>query len=100
MTIQKGKIDGFGGSWGSGIATLGIITEGHLKLIHCDNATTVRSLEGAFGNVITAGHCLDVSKIKGREIYFSTNDFGLLEGFVPVEEATPEIIEEYEKGKK
>lgn len=51
--IEKGMIREFHGSWMSGLGTL--VIEDELGCIHhvpCDNAPTVRALEGAFGDVI------------------------------------------------
>ena len=94
MTIRKGTIAGFGGSWGSGL--------GHLRfedgtVVHCENAPTVRALESAFGNVIGPGHTVNPhGDHVGQTIYYSTDDFGILDGFTPEDEAPPEIVRQYE----
>lgn len=96
-TIYKGKIVGFSGSYGSGIATLMIERGGVVEAVHCENAPTVRALEHAFGNVIGAGH--SVKKDAGfmnKEIYF-TMEFGILASFTPVECAHPKFSEGYKK---
>ncbi len=100
MIIQKGKIIKFNGSWGSGLGNLSIKTDKGIKNIPCENPSTVRALESAFGDVITAGHTADGNGYKDQEIYFSVADYGVLEGFVPVEEASFQLIEEYEKQKE
>lgn len=98
--LEKGTIKDFNGNWGSGIATLIILdSKGHIQNIHCENPTTVRALESAFGNVITEGHTVNCNSFIGKEIYFSVDNIGLLEVFTPVEEASEEFVEEFEKGK-
>ncbi len=87
-TTMKGTIEGFSGSWGSGMGYL--IIDG--KPIPCDNAPTVRALEGCFGNVIARGHSVNNDAIKGKEVVYSVDGIGLLLGFTPVEDWTgPEI---------
>lgn len=98
--LQKGKLIQFSGSFGSGLAQISIEVDGQVQMFHCDNGTTVRSLENAFGNVITEGHTANGNGYKNKEIYFSVDNIGVLEGFTPVEEATPELIEIFEKNKE
>jgi hypothetical protein len=99
--IKKGQIMGFEGSWGSGIATLTLKGEdGRIVNIPCDNGPTVRSLESAYGNIIGESHTASIKNIKGKWIYYDTEEWGTLAGFTPEEEATPEVIEAYEKSKK
>ncbi len=91
--MNKGTITGFRGSWGSGIGYL--IIDG--VPVPCENAPTVRALEGAFGDVIGEGHTVDQSRLEeGLEVYYSVDDLGMLNGFTPVDDATPEIEEAYE----
>ena len=81
-TMNRGTITGFQGSWGSGLGYL--VIDG--IPIACENASTVRALEAAFGDVIAPGHTVDQEAIKGKEIYWSMDDMGLiLAGFTPVE---------------
>jgi hypothetical protein len=88
--IHKGKILGFEGSWGSGMGFLTLEdSETHrLMRIPCENSSTARALEAAFGNVIGRAH--DVKSNGGhigKEIYWSYDEMGLvLGGFTPVEE--------------
>ena len=92
MEIRKGKLIQFRGSWGSGLGTLEIEDSetGAHELIPCDNGATVRALEAAFGDVITEAHTANGDGYKGREVYWSLDEFGLvLEGFTPVEDAPP-----------
>lgn len=99
--VQKGTIQGFEGSLGSGLAILVIKKEnGKIDRVSCDNAPTVRALESAYGNVIGAGHTASTKNIKGKEIFYDYTGWGSLAGFVPVEGAPPELLEEYRKQKK
>lgn len=57
MKTYTGTIKRFIGSWESGLGYLIIETKnGDQKQVPCENGPTVRALEDAFGNVITAGH--------------------------------------------
>lgn len=94
--IQKGILKQFSGSWGSGLGSLSIEVDGAIKQFPCDNGTTVRSLEGAFGNVITDGHTADGQGYRDQEVYFTVDDLGVLEGFSPVDSASQELIEKFE----
>jgi len=95
--MQKGTIVGFSGSWGIGIGYLEIKkSDGLVESIPCDNAPTVRALDAAYGNVITEAHTVNQEAIKGKEIYYSVSG-GLLEGFTPAEEATDELVNQYNK---
>ncbi len=100
MEIRKGRLIQFRGSWGSGLATLEIEDSetGAHELIPCDNGATVRALEAAFGNVITPAHTANGDGYKGKEVYWSLDELGLvLEGFTPVEDASPELVDCYQK---
>lgn len=101
MEVYRGKIKAFHGSWMSGIGHLVIENEdGVVMDVPCENAPTVRALEGAFGNVIGPGHSVLPPEEAGyydREVYWSFDELGLIfEGFTPVEEATPGLISIYE----
>lgn len=96
MLIEKGILKEFKGSWGSGMGFLAIEINGSVKDFPCDNGTTVRSLEAAFGNVITEGHTASGNGFKDQEVFFSVDDFGVLAGFTPVAEARSELIDAYE----
>ena len=94
MEIRKGKLIQFRGSWGSGLGTLEIEDSetGECEQVPCENPTTVRALEAAFGNVITDGHTANGDGYKGREVYWSLDELGLvLEGFTPVEDGSPAL---------
>lgn len=90
--ILKGTISGFSGSWMSGLGMLIIDGVG----IPCENAQTVRALEGAFGDVIAEGHTVNQAAIVGQEIYYSVDFVGVLDGFTPVDQAPEELVEHYE----
>jgi len=94
MEIRKGRLIQFRGSWGSGLGTLEIEDSetGEREHVPCDNGATVRALEAAFGNVITDGHTANGGGYKGREVYWSLDELGLvLEGFTPVEDGSPAL---------
>ena len=94
MGIRKGRLIQFRGSWGSGLGTLEIEDSetGEREPVPCDNGATVRALETAFGNVITNGHTANGDGYKGREVYWSLDELGLvLEGFTPVEDGFPTL---------
>ena len=102
MEIRKGRLIQFHGSWGSGLGTLEIEDSetGMREHVHCDNGATIRALEAAFGDVITPGHTANGNGYKGREVYWSYDELGLVFGrFTPVEDASPELVDCY-KGKK
>ena len=103
MEIRKGKLIQFRGSWGSGLAVLEIEDSetGEHELVPCDNGATVRALEAAFGDVITEAHTANGDGYKGQEVYWSLDEFGLvLEAFTPVGDATPELVEIYQKERR
>jgi hypothetical protein len=90
---KKGTLGGFRGSWMSGLGYL-IIDD---TPVPCDNAPTVRALDGCFGDVIKPGHTVDgdAPSFVGREVVYSVDDMGVLLGFTPVEEwEGPEIPDE------
>ena len=101
VKVFKAKIVAFQGSWQSGLASLVLEDlDGYgPPSVYCENAQTVRCLEGAFGNVIDDNHSVNPEGGHvGKEIYYSLDDFGLiLECFTPVEEASQELIDFYEK---
>lgn len=103
QNIFKGQIEGFYGSWGSGMALLKVkdLDTKTIKQIPCENGSTVRALESAFGGVITNGHSVDNRALKGQVIYYTWDDMGLmLAGFMPEKEASDELVAAYEDGKE
>ena len=94
MQLRKGRLIQFRGSWGSGLGILEIEDSetGERERVPCDNGATVRALEAAFGNVITDGHTANGGGYKGREVYWSYDELGLvLEGFTPVKDGSPAL---------
>lgn len=90
-TTYKGTINGFHGSWLSGLGTLVI---GGLP-VHCENGATVRALDACFGDVIGPGHTVCQEAIAGKEIYYDIDFIGVLDGFTPAD--SPELDEEVEE---
>lgn len=77
MRVYRGVIDGFSGSWGSGLGYL--VVSG--MPIPCDNGPTVRALDAAFGGVIGEAHCVDGEDGHvGQEIVYSMDEFGMVLG--------------------
>lgn len=88
MTTRRGIITGFRGNWASG---LGFLFVDGVPVV-CENAQTVRCLDGAFGDVIAAGHTVNQEAIVGQEIIYTTDHLGMLEAFTPIDEwPGPEI---------
>lgn len=82
-TVYRGIIDGFVGSWMSGLGTL--VVSG--VPVHCENGATVRALDSCFGNVISPGHSVNNKAIQGKDIVYSMDEMGLiLEAFTPTKE--------------
>ena len=84
--MYRGTIDGFSGSWASGLGYL--LIDG--QPVPCDNAATVRALDACFGSVIEPGHTVSQDSIVGREIRYSVSPWGVLEAFSPVDDNSPE----------
>ena len=85
--MKRGKIIGLEGSCGSGIATLYVEnSNGDTIPLYCENSPTIRALDNAFGGVITPGHRVNVDAIKGKIIYYSEDNMGMLEEFTTEEE--------------
>lgn len=79
--VHRGIIEGFQGSWLSGLG--GLVISG--KLVYCENGTTVRALDAAFGEVIR-GHSVNVEAIKGKDVVYGVDFVGVLEWFLPTRE--------------
>jgi hypothetical protein len=102
MRVYKGTIVALNCRMGSGLAELVIQGEDGVTVgVPCDNAPTVRALEGAFGNVIAPGHRVNPEGGHiGKEIFWSYDDLGfVLEAFTPVEEAGEELLALYKASK-
>jgi hypothetical protein len=96
--MRRGRIVRFEGSWMSGLGAL--VIEDHFtgcaEHVYCENAQTVRCLEGAFGDVIAPGHTVNQAAIAGREIFWSADGLGVLLGFSPVEGMDPDMLVQFE----
>ena len=95
MEVNRGVIEAFQGSWGSGLGFL--VISG--VPVPCENGSTVRALEACFGNVIGDAHSVDNENggHVGQEIFYSMDDFGMvLAAFTPVDEAPEALIEAWE----
>jgi hypothetical protein len=80
---QTGIIEGFQGSWGSGLGFL--VIDG--AAIPCDNGATVRALNAAFPGFITADHTVDNDVIEGQEVVWDYDELGLCLGwFCPADQ--------------
>jgi hypothetical protein len=99
MNVNKGKIKGVRGSFGSGLAYLEVedVETGDIQSIPSDNGPLVRALEASFGDVIGPGHTINPKgSYLDQMIYWSWDDMGLtLGGFTPEGEADPIIAEVY-----
>ena len=84
-SLKHGVIDGFIGTWGSGLGYL--VIDG--CPVPCDNTATVRALEACFGRVVAPGHLVDQESIVGREIWYQVGLWGVLEAFSPVDDNIP-----------
>lgn len=82
--MTRGKIKWFYGTWGSGLGTLVVETEGGIDRIPCDNGPTVRALDAMFPGFIAEGHTVDNSVIEGQEIEYETDGL-VLTALYPVE---------------
>jgi hypothetical protein len=98
--IRKGTLLSFSGSFGSGLGTLDIRDAKTKKIdsVPCDNGPTVRALEAAFGDTITAGHRANGNGYKGWVVYWVVDDVGVLAGFTPAGEATEKLRKAYRLG--
>ena len=92
MNLHKGTIATISGHPMSGLWSL-IFEDG--DVVHIGSGYGVRNLAAAFGATEGSGDLLE--KIAGQEIYYSTDDFGVLEAFTPVDEASEELIQAYEE---
>lgn len=90
--ILKGTIAGLSGHPMSGLWTLHFEEGGS---VHIGSGYGVRTLSACFGASEGSGDLLE--KIVGKEIFYSTDAFGVLEAFTPVEEADGDLLEAYEK---
>ncbi len=83
--IKKGKITCFRKSH--------ILIEqddGNIISVPWEKDKTVRALKSCFGNAMGTD----------QEIFYSLDIAGVFDGFAPVKEATPDLLEAWEKSKK
>ena len=95
--LKRGTIIEFQGSYMSGLAMLVVKDENDMvKYVSCENTSMVKALESAFGNVISNSHNVksDGGHV-GKDIFYHVDDFGVIEWFIPVEDAPKEIIQMY-----
>jgi hypothetical protein len=74
-----GKITDFVAGVGSGLATISL--EGIPVL--CENCSTIRALDEAFGDVILPNHSVNLQQIVGKYVVYSVGEFGLLDWVRP-----------------
>lgn len=85
MSYKYGTIQDISASWGSGIGTMMIKDRdtGAIESIPFENGPTCRALIAAF-DCASPEHSIDVSKLKGQEITYVWDEFGImLGGFTP-----------------
>ena len=90
--IIKGTIAGISGDALSKLWTLHFEDGSSAKI---GSGSGVRQLAACYGAI--EGTSDLIGKIKGKEIFYSVNDMGVMEGFSPVEEASEELLEEYKQ---
>lgn len=92
MDLTYGKLKSFGGSWGSGLASLTFVDPDTQKesVVHADNGPLVRFLDGFGEGVIGDGHTVDPRKVaRLPTFYWYLDDMGLtLGGLIPADELT------------
>lgn len=87
MTIRRGVLVSLHGAWGAGLAMLTVDEEvpgGAMRLvtIPCDAGPTSRALRSASGD-----------EVAGQEVYFSTDNIGVLVGFASIEDVDAEVAQ-------
>lgn len=88
--MKTGTIEGFNGTYGSGIASLvirpGVKGRGRCKTLYCENAPTVRALASMFPDVIGEGHTVNVGALKGKVVRYETDGMGMLSALMNEED--------------
>lgn len=74
--VNRDTIKSFGGSWGSGLATL---TFESGRVVHSDSGALGRAL-GSMFDAIAPGHTIDNGKISGQDVIWVLDDMGLTLG--------------------
>ena len=90
--ILRGIITGISGDPSARLWTLHF-EDGSAALI--GSGSGVRQLAACYGATEGTGDLIE--KIKRKEIFYSVNEMGVMEGFSPVEEASEELLAEYKK---
>lgn len=83
-----GTIEGFEGSWASGLGYLTIrdLNDGKARRIACDNAPTVRALDSMFPRVVVKGHMVNPNALIGKRVQYGLDNGGLLLGWLALPE--------------
>lgn len=90
MEVYKGTIVGIDHTIGSGLAHLHLKDDkGSDVVVHCEAGQTFRALSAAFGDSVYGP--------VGKEIYFTTDRYGVMASFSPVDDAPPELVRMYEE---
>lgn len=81
MLLNRDKVEAIHGSWGSGLCSVEFESG---RSVYGDNGPTVRAFDSATGGaVIGEGHTINNDGIKGLDICWFEDEFGLtLGGFV------------------
>jgi hypothetical protein len=103
LKIIKGTVTDIKGDPFTGVALVGFSTEnGGLDVVYTEYIALICSLIQAYSEMITHDARLNFEAIKGKEVYYSKDEDGLLWGFMPVEDADIELVAlyGYNKGKE
>ena len=68
-------------------------------LIVCQGTPTAKAFDKVFGGVIVDGR-FNGAAIAGKVIFYLLDPHGVFKSFLPIDQATPEEIEEYEQSRK
>ena len=68
-------------------------------LIVCQGTPTAKAFDKVFGGVIVDGR-FNGAAIAGKVIFYLLDPHGVFKSFLPIDQATPEEIEEFEESRK
>jgi hypothetical protein len=68
-------------------------------LIVCQGASTAKAFDKVFGGVIVDGR-FNGAAIAGKVIFYLLDPHGVFKSFLPIDQGTPEEIEEFEESRK
>ena len=68
-------------------------------LIVCQGTPTAKAFDAVFGGVIVDGR-FNGAAIAGKVIFYLLDPHGVFKSFLPIDQATPEEIEEFEQSRK